>query len=202
MNRCACLVFALVLAAVPALANIPAPDLCVLSNPAGTDGAIVFTVPDGSGAAFTEARLGGADVDATLTLTVVNSNGDPIEAYPAEDIWLATTAGGLVTCAEAHPMGPTDASGQTMWVDPIAGGGSSVGEQAQAIIAGDVVPTTADVVFVSADMNGSLTVDLSDIGTFTPLLSTADPTADFNADGIVNLSDISLMTQGVGTVCP
>ena len=34
------------LLAVPALANIPFPDLCTLDNAAGSDGAVVFTLPD------------------------------------------------------------------------------------------------------------------------------------------------------------
>ncbi len=202
MNRCACLVFALVLAAVPALANIPAPDLCVLSNPAGTDGATVYTLPNGAGNAFNEARLGGAAVDATLTLTVVNSDANPIEGYPAEDIWLVTTGGGLVSCADVNPGAATDANGQTQWVDAIAGGGNSLAEDCQAIIAGDAVPTTATVHFVSPDVNGDLQVNLTDVTLFTQGLDEGDPDVDFNNDGTVNLSDITLMTQGIGAVCP
>ncbi|MEZ4386742.1 MAG: hypothetical protein R3D98_04060 [Candidatus Krumholzibacteriia bacterium] len=202
MTRCACLVFALVLAAIPALANIPAPDLCVLDNAAGSDGAVVFVLPSGAGNALSDGRLGGVATDATLTLTVVNSLGDPIANYPAEDIWLVSTGGGLVTCGQAHPDGATDANGQTSWVQSLFAGSNSRGEDAQAYIAGDPVPTTATVYFVSADLNGDLTVGLSDIAVFTQALGTYNADADFNDDGNVNLSDISLMTQGIGAVCP
>jgi hypothetical protein len=203
MNRCACLVFALALIAVPALANIPFPDLCVLNNAAGSDGATVYVTPSGSGAAFTAGRLaGGVEVDATLTLTVVNSEGDPIADYPASDIWLVTTAGGLATCGLAHPGAATDANGQTQWVDPLFGGGSSLGEDAQAIIGNQPVPDTAAVQFVSADISGDLTVNLSDITVFTQGIASYNPVADFNNDQVVNLSDVTLMAQAIGTACP
>ena len=202
MTRCACLVFALALAAVPALANIPFPDLCVLENAAGSDGAVVYALPSGAGNTFTNARLGGAAVDATLTLTVVNSLGDPIANYPAEDMWLISTGGGFVPCDMANPDGATDVNGQTSWVQSPLAGGSSRGENAQAVIAGDNVPTTAMVYFVSADLNGDLTVGLSDIAVFTQAIGNYNADADFNDDGTVNLSDIGVMTQGIGAVCP
>jgi hypothetical protein len=202
MNRCACLVFALALLAVPALANIPFPDLCTLDNAAGSDGAVVFTLPDGSGAAFTAAALGGVTVDATLTVTIVNSLGDPLADIPAEDMWLVSTGGSLVTCGMAYPDGATDGNGQAQWVQPLLGGGGSVGEDAQAFIAGDPIPDTANVAFVSADIDGSLGVDLTDIALFTQAIATYNANADFDNNGAVNLTDIALMTQGIGTSCP
>ena len=204
MNRCACLVFALALIAVPALANIPFPDLCQLNNPAGSDGATVYVVPNGSGASFTDGRLpGGVAVDATLTLTVVNSDGDPIANYPASDIWLVTTGGGLATCGLAHPGSATDTNGQTTWEDPLFGGGNSLtNEESQAIIANQPVPDTADVDYVSADISGDLTVNLSDITVFTQAIGAYNPVADFNNDQVVNLSDITLMAQAIGAACP
>jgi hypothetical protein len=202
MKRCACLIFALALA-MPALAEIPYPDLCSLSNPEGTDGAVVFTLPNGMGNALDNARLGGAVVNATLTLTVVNNQGDPVAAYPAADMWMISAAGGLVTCDLVHPEGPTDGNGQTTFLSPVAGGGNSLMEDAQAVIEGDLVPTTAPVHFVSADISGDLSVNLSDITLFTQDLNgTYDARSDFNADGAINLSDITLMTQGIGAVCP
>ena len=203
MTRCACLVFALVLAAVPAFANIPFPDLCILDNAAGSDGATVYCVPSGIGADFTDGRLvGGTPVNATLTLTVVNSEGGPIENYPAADMWLVTTGGGLVTCSPANPGANTNASGQAMWVDALEAGGNSLTEMSQAMIDGLSVPNTADVKYVSCDINGDLSVNLSDITVFTQALGTYNPEADFNNDQTVNLSDIALMAQGIGQVCP
>ena len=203
MTRCACLVFALALAAVPALANIPFPDLCILDNAAGSDGATVYCVPSGIGAAFTDGRLaGGVATNATLTLTVVNSEGGPIADYPAADLWLVTTGGGLVTCSPANPGANTDAGGQATWVDPLFAGGNSLTEMSQAMIGGLSVPNTADVKYVSCDINGDLAVNLSDITVFTQALNAYNPEADFNNDQIVNLSDITLMAQGIGASCP
>ena len=203
MNRCACLVFALALIAVPALANIPYPDLCLLNNAAGSDGAVLLVVPTGTGAPFTDARLlGGVAVDATLTLTVVNSEGGAIENYPASDIWLVTTGAGLATCGMAHPGSATDVNGQTSWVDPVFGGGNSLLEDAQAIIASQPVPDTAAVHFVSPDITGDLNVNLSDISLFTQAIGLYNPEADFNNDGVVNLTDISIMAPAIGAACP
>jgi hypothetical protein len=203
MNRCASLVFVLALIAVTAVANIPDPNLCVLNNAAGSDGATVYLTPAGGGSPFTDARLaGGVAVDATLTLTVVNADGDPIPNYPASDIWLVTTADGLATCGMAHPGAATDANGQTQWIDTIAGGGSSLGEDAQAIISDQPVIDTAAVQFVSSDLTGDLVVNLSDITLFTQAISTYNAVADFNNDQVVNLSDITLMAQAIGAVCP
>ena len=43
-----------------------------------------------------------------------------------------------------------------------------------------------------ADLNGDLTVDLSDFSSFRIVFATADPDADFNGDGTVDLTDFSL----------
>jgi hypothetical protein len=202
MTRCACLVFALVLAAGSALANIPFPDLCVLENADGSDGAVVFVLPNGGGNAFNDARLDGATVDATLTLTVVNNVGDPLANVAVEDMWVVSTGGGVVPCTMIYPDDVTDANGQAQWVQSPFAGGNSLTEDTQAFIAGDPVPGPVPVHFVSGDINGDLTVNLSDITVFTQALSTYSAEADYNADGVVNLSDITLMAQGIGAECP
>ena len=203
MTRCASLVFALALIAVSAMANIPYPDNCVLSVPVGSEGAVVFTLPNGMGNALSDARLAGAPIDGTLTLTVNNNLGDPIANHPQEDMWLVTADGGLVTCGMVYPTGPTDSNGETWFVDAIAGGGNSLMENAQAMITGDPIPTTAALHFVSADISGDLLVNLSDIAVFTQDLNGAyNAQSDLNADGSINLSDIALMSQGIGAVCP
>jgi len=198
--RYTCLILALILAAVPAMANIPSPDLCMLQMEPYA--AVLYILPSGAGSTFTDARLNGEVVDATLTLTVVNNLGDPIENYPAEDIWLQPGGDSFSSCGLVNPDSNTDANGQTQWVQPLLGGGNSLGWGVQAVIAGDQVLVAAALQFVSADMNGDLIVNLSDITVFTQGLAEYDMNADFNADGSVNLSDISLMTQAIGNACP
>ena len=70
MNRCACLVFVLALLAVPALANIPFPDLCVLNNAAGSDGAVVFTMPN--------ADPGSSGIRSRVEAFVANNAGSVV----------------------------------------------------------------------------------------------------------------------------
>ena len=182
--------------------------MCLLENATGSDGATVYVLPNGTGAHFTAGRLaGGVLVDATLTLTVVNSEGDPIPDYPAADIWLVSTGGSggedrLVICGLANPGAATDANGQTQWVAPLFGGGSSLELVTGAVIATLPVPDTAEIHFVSADITGDLLINLSDITVFTQAIGTYDPRADFNNDQVVNLSDIAVFTLAIGLACP
>ena len=50
-----------------------------------------------------------------------------------------------------------------------------------------------------ADLNGDLTVNLSDFSQFRSVFGTADPDADFNGDGSVNLSDFSIFRTLFGS---
>ncbi len=50
-----------------------------------------------------------------------------------------------------------------------------------------------------ADLNGDLTVNLSDFSMFRSAFGTADPDADFNGDGGVNLSDFSIFRSMFGS---
>jgi hypothetical protein len=50
-----------------------------------------------------------------------------------------------------------------------------------------------------ADLNGDLTVDLSDFSLFRIVFATADPDADFNGDGTVDLTDFSLFRVMFGS---
>lgn len=196
MHRFAMLALLLAVIAAPALADVPSPSLCTIDMEPYA--ATLFTVPDGSGNPFTDARFLGDPVDATLTITVVNASGDPIVNYPAADIWFEGT--GFVPCSGAHPDSDTDQLGQARWTAPLAGGGSTA--FIQAMIAGDPLPVATALSIVSPDMTGDLMVNLGDITLFTQALDTYSFGADFNADGQIDLSDISLMAQAIGAACP
>jgi hypothetical protein len=57
--------------------------------------------------------------------------------------------------------------------------------------------------FNSPDINGDLTVDLSDLSLFAGnFFGAYHHRGDFNNDGIINLSDLAIFATGYQTVCP
>lgn len=204
MKTLAIALITLLLGVSLAAAEVLDPALCTVEIPAGAEGASVFVVPNGAGESFTNAFLPGGDsIDATVTVTLVTNFGNPVVAYPAEDLWIGTDADGLVLCGGAGtPDGDTDVNGQTTWTASPAAGGSSAGESLIVYVAGVQLPTSVDLLFNSADLNGDLQVNLSDISVFTQALGVYDWAADFNNDGVVNLSDISRFVPALGAICP
>lgn len=185
--------------------NVPDMDLSTASIAADADGANVFVVPDGTGQPLTEARApGGALVDATITLTLLDPWGNPISGYPPEDLWLETSGDGLVACSGGTSADhQTDNTGQTTWSTSLAAGGNSHGELVRVYVASYPLNGPGlDLTFNSADINGDLVVNLSDIGAFTPMLSAYSVDGDFNHDGVVDLSDVARFTSVNGVSCP
>jgi hypothetical protein len=191
---------------VASLAWAGVPDLSASTAEidAAAANASIYVLPNGAGSAFTEAfGSDGSSVDATITLTLVDTAGDPIFGYPFEDLWLETSADGLAFCEGGTAADvSTDINGQTTWTNPLAAGGNTIGETTQVIVAGaPLAGAGLPLIYKSADMNGDLVVNLSDIVNFTPMLTTYDAAGDFNNDGAVNLSDIVRFTPGLGTSC-
>lgn len=167
-------------------------------------GATVYVLPNGAGPGFDSASAaGGGSVDATITLTLLDDQSDPIFGFPFEDLWLETSGGGLVSCPGGVTAdGSTDIDGVTTWSNPPAAGGVSVGETTKVYVAGSALTGAGlDLVFKSADMNGDLVVNLSDIVVFTPMLTSYNEAGDYNNDGDVDLSDIVRFTPGIGASC-
>jgi hypothetical protein len=199
-------------AASVAWAGVPDLNLSTASIPAGAEGALVFSIPDQTGEPFTNAFLpGGVTGDATISVQLVDTNGDPIFQYPFEDLWLETSLGGLVFCPGGNTAdASTDENGETTFSNPIAGGSytdPSV-ERTEVIVAGAPISGGGvDVQFASPDISGDLAVNLTDIVNFTALLGgvfNEHPlhAGDFNNDGVINLSDIVRFTSGIGAGCP
>jgi len=166
--------------------------------------ASIFVLPNGAGTGFDEAfGAGGAEVDATITLMLVDTQGDPIFGYPFEDLWLETSGFSLAYCEGGSAAdGSTDINGEATWSNPLAAGGNTLGETTQVYVAGaPLAGAGVPLTFNSADMNGDLLVNLSDIASFTPMLNSYSYSGDFNNDGVINLSDIARFTQGYGTGC-
>jgi len=192
-----------------AWAGVPDLSMSTATSPAHPAGASVWCLPDGNGVGFDEAfAFGGAYVDATITLTLVDTNGAPIFLYPFEDLWLQTSGGGLTYCPGGTVAdGSTDINGQTTWTNPINGGGYSLGETVQVYVAGSPLAGPGlNITFNSADINGDLFVNQSDAVYFTQALNDnfanhPKYASDFNNDDDITLSDVVRMTAGLGTHC-
>ena len=168
--------------------------------------ATLLVVPDGSGPAFTGARLSnGTLVDATITLTMVDACGDLICCVPAEDMWLESQDQGLVLCAGGSIADHnTSQLGRTEWTAPLKAGGHSQ-SACRVLVNGIALPGSIALPlhFNSPDLNGDRAVSLTDI----PLFAAAyyGPyafAADLHADGHIDLADIPLLAQAMGAHCP
>ena len=201
--------FGALVVSLASLATAGVPDLntSTASIDPAADGANVFVVPNATGAAFTEAKVqqgggGNVTVDATITVTLRDTQGNLIFGYPFEDMWLETDGGGLAYCEGGTVAdGSTDVNGETEWVNPLAGGGNSFGEFTQVYVAGSPLAQTLNITYNSADINGDLQINLTDVNLFTPMLTGYDQEGDYNNDGSVNLTDVNLFVPAIGTGC-
>ncbi|MHB8077980.1 MAG: hypothetical protein ACYDIE_01820 [Candidatus Krumholzibacteriia bacterium] len=172
-------------------------------------------LPNGMGWLLTQAKAIGslARVDATITLTLLTSNGDPCVGAPAEDLWLETTRAGLSHCAGGTTAdAPTDVLGRTTWSRALRAGRSSDRQAGEKTLVRIGLPSefwcgadpTVDILHNSPDIDGNLVVNLSDTVLFAQdyKASTYCYRSDFFFDGAVNLSDVVLQAWGAGARCP
>ena len=205
---CACvlLVASLATAGIPDLGNSTAATLA-------TETVSVYCLPNGGGHPLNDCYVsGGAKTDATITLTLLDSDLDPVFAYPFEDMWLEGDMGGLVLCAGGSTADAnTDLDGVTTFSLALFAGGQTdavAGEVCAVIINGDALTQPGlDIRFNSPDINGDLNVNLTDVVLFSQDYysgNTGDDvySSDFYWDGNINLSDIVLLSQGSGSTCP
>ena len=204
----------LILMGLTAMANaqVPDPDLCFASS-ANSEPVSILVRPDGGGRPLTEAMLfGGAQTDATITLTVLDGAGNPVVGYPAENFWMVIDclppACAGVCEAGSISDGSTNDLGQTTFSNPLRAGGTG----ANSTIMIDTVPLPDSplefpggdlFLFNSPDISGDLVVNLSDVALFTgDYYGPYNYRSDFYWDGILNLSDIVFLAQAVGASCP
>lgn len=200
---------AVVLAALPCLADTNIPDLELSEATIAYGGpgiASLLVVPDGSGPTFTQARdEDGNEVDATITLYLRDPLGVPFVHYPHEDLWLETADDGLVACGYGLVADQnTDANGMTYWVDPQPAGGYSE-DPVLVYVNGSPLTSNAGLPlqFNSPDINGDLVVGLEDIGFLaSDYFVGYQYRSDFHRDGVINLVDIVIMAQKLGASCP
>jgi len=193
-----------------ATAGVPDPALSTaeMRAYAGTTTLSMFNMPNGGGRAFANAFVvGGGAADATVTVTVRDGLGAPIEFFPFEDIWLqsaGTTGTGLAACGgNATADLNTDALGETTFGNPLFAGGWYT-DATQVVISGDPL-TSGDLNlrFNSPDINGDGATNLTDGGNFTvDLFGSYSYRSDYNADNVVNITDAGYMSAALGAGCP
>jgi hypothetical protein len=171
----------------------------------GPETAVLMVLPDGSGAALTNAAIVGSTVDASITLYLKDWIY-PVVDYPREDMWLESADGGLAMCAGGTIADAnTNANGEAFWDQPLRAGGAS--EALTFVMVGGLTlqsSTGLAISFNSPDINGDGTVNLTDVPLFAGDFY-GGPYAfrsDFHFDGGVNLSDLVHMAQGLGSSCP
>lgn len=190
-----------------AAAGVPDPANTVVQMAyTGTEDVVLYVLPNGFGSSFTEAQIkgGGANVDATITMTVRDGNDVAVASFPAEDMWLESGDNGLVPCEGGNTADVnTDADGNTYWTAALAAGGSS--EAACYVFLNGVALTlqALPLSFNSADMNGDGAVDLVDVGSFASAFfgGAYDFTADFISDGVIDLLDLNRLSSSSGATC-
>jgi hypothetical protein len=168
----------------------------------------LFNVPNGSGKAFSQAFLpgGGGSADATISMTLRDGLGVPIDNYPFEDMWIESGDGGLVACGgNAVADLTTNAAGYTEWANAMTAGGYSTA-LTFVMINGDALTSNAGIAlnFNSPDINADGAVNLSDGGFFSTDLFVGpyNYRSDFNNDGLLNLTDGGFLASAIGATCP
>lgn len=182
------------------------------------DPLLLLNRPDGTGNAFNAAILttDGTVQDATISMTVLDGNGDPVLSFPALDMWLETTNGGLVPCTGGTQADQNthNVTGFTLWAAPLQAGGADGGAGSGVVTM--VMISNAPLVgsdlalwHNSPDINADGLVNVTDVQVFAVdyFAYAADPLSyefksDLEYDGAVNVSDIVPLAQGQGHNCP
>lgn len=191
--------------------------------------------PDGTGRRLDQAQVRNVGpvppiADATVLVTIKDSDGAWVMNYPAADIWLEALQGGIARCP-SHPAiadGPTgyfrfppldpdnplppDYEWSTKFSAAYAVGGHTdplAGDRVVFLTAATGstplpgLDGAANLQFNSPDISGDGVTNLLDIVLFAnDYFGSYDYRSDFLPDGQINLSDVALMAQGYGRYCP
>ncbi len=177
-----------------AAAGIPDDTLSTATSAGGT----VLVTPAGLGKTL-------AEKGATISVTVLDVNGNAIAGYPFQDIWVDDTGDGSISLCKGGSVADfnTDAAGATTISGAIAGGGFTQAG-VQVYLAGTPLAGPALAIDMnSPDMNGDLEVNLIDIGIFGADFGGAyNFRSDLVPDGVINLSDVGEFGVHLFEVCP
>jgi hypothetical protein len=208
------IILLVILAGATSLMAADIPVLPYVEYSIATEGALsLLCTPDGSGLPMTQAfNQSGQPVDGTITMTLYDDTppwGSPVAFFPKEDIWLTDITGSLAICpAGSNPDANTDVNGMTSWTGALfVGGHMEPGEGNQlAIMVNGWIPDGAylpDFRINSADLNGDLMVNLTDVAHFSMgYFGPYEYKRDLHWDEVVNLSDIAELARAFGARCP
>ena len=204
----------LMLAGAAPLMAADIPVLPYVEASVATEGPLsLLCTPDGSGLPMTQAfNQSGQPVDGTITMILYDDTppwGSPVALFPNEDIWLTDITGSLALCpAGSIPDEDTDINGMASWTRALNVGGhvDTVDGNQLAIMVNGWIPEGAflpDFRINSADINGDLVVNLTDVARFTmDFFGPYTYTNDLHWDEVVNLSDVAELARAFGTACP
>lgn len=177
----------------------------------------VFTVPDGTGRPLTNCfEWGGGPANVQIEVYLGDALG-PCVGYPNRRVQInkgsptqVWCSGSLYPPASHKPNcadSATSGAGFTYFSNSYHGGGHTWMTRVYVFngIGWNYLPTVLDNVhFNSADMNGDLVVDLTDVSLFVPCWYTVPIPyeCDFCWDGVGDLSDVVLMAMAYGRSCP
>ena len=193
-----------------ATAGIPDLDASDATIANSAEALSLFCLPNGLGENFDSCRgLSAGVTDGTITVVLRDANDDIIPGFPGEDIWLQSE--GMVPCVGgAVSDGDTDVDGETTFSFALNAGGytdlDAADPNCHVIISGDPITSTGSVFalyFNSADMNADGIVDLIDVTLFSSAFyGDYNYGADFLYDGILDLLDVTFLAAGIGAECP
>jgi hypothetical protein len=204
-------------------AGVPDHAACTASS-AHTGLVSVFSNVDGLGNRIDHCRAwnttgAGVTEDATITLNVIDTFGNPIFQYPFEDMWLETDGTDLMICNGGSTAdASTDVNGLTTFSGTIYAGGwsnydkvSTAHDLCVVMIDGTPISGSAgmDIIFNTADLYTDLIVGTQDTVVFKPLYIngtsgplTYDYRVDYYFDHQITLPDLVLYAGMVNTTCP
>jgi hypothetical protein len=170
-------------------------------DPPGPVSICVF--PEGEARAF---LAGGQPVTAALRFPVIRWDTVPVAFSLVPVEWYS---GGPGVICEPHAAELfTDSEGWVTWIPDIQGGGHRGPDDAVdltlwiPVCPNQQLDILEGVYFNSPDINGDLSVNLSDVPDFAAdFFGAYDYRSDFNWDNVINLSDIVFMAQSLGVAC-
>jgi len=179
---------------------------------ATTEEVSLFILPDAAGSPLAFAQtFGGIATDARLTVRVVGADGAPIPYFPLGDLWLDSETTTQYSCVPRGFVGDgnSNSNGEVAFANPLAGGGWSEGPiwlyiyGAKALDLKLVEVPPVAIRFNSADLNADGVVDLTDVSLFaSDFYGPYIYRSDFHWDGAVNLSDVTKLATSLGSSCP